>query len=84
MPVLVNFSGFFFLTIIQNKKKVDDTRASHVSWQLVAGAFCNTFDLHKAIVGLENQFLVVLRMAVLHMFYCISFLLLQSDEIYKI
>ena len=21
-------------------------------------AFCNTFDLHKAIIGLENQFLV--------------------------
>ena len=20
------------------------------------GAFCNTFDLHKAIIGLENQF----------------------------
>ena len=22
------------------------------------GAFCNTFDLHYAIIGLENQFLV--------------------------
>ena len=22
------------------------------------GAFCNTFDLHKVIIGLENQFLV--------------------------
>ena len=22
------------------------------------GAFCNTFDLHSAIIGLENQFLV--------------------------
>ena len=22
------------------------------------GAFCNTFDLHLAIIGLENQFLV--------------------------
>ena len=28
------------------------------------GAFCNTFDLHQAIIGLENQFLVCLRVAV--------------------
>ena len=34
------------------------------------GAFCNTFDLHKAIIiGLENQFVVFLRVAVLHRFY---------------
>ena len=24
--------------------------------ECLLGAFCNTFDLHKAIVGLENQF----------------------------
>ena len=23
------------------------------------GAFCNTFDLHQAIIGLESQFLVI-------------------------
>ena len=34
------------------------------------GAFCNTFDLHKAIIGLENQFSVFFRVAVLHRFYC--------------
>ena len=34
------------------------------------GAFCNTFDLHLAIIGLENQFSVFLRFAVLHRFYC--------------
>ena len=35
------------------------------------GAFCNTFDLHYlAITGLKNQFLVFLRVAVLHRFYC--------------
>ena len=45
-------------------------------WQMVAWgrskvlAFCNTFDLHKAIIGLENQFLVFLWVAVLHWFYC--------------
>ena len=35
-------------------------------------AFCNTFDLLKAIIGVENQFLVFLRVAVLHRFYCIA------------
>ena len=39
------------------------------------GAFCNTFNLHWAIIGLGNQFSVFLRVAVLHRFYCIS-----SDE----
>ena len=32
--------------------------------------FCNTFDLHYAIIGLENKFLVFLRVAVLYRFYC--------------
>ena len=36
------------------------------------GAFCNTFDLHNAIDGLENQFVVFLRVVVLDRFYCIS------------
>ena len=35
------------------------------------GAFCNNFDLHLAIIGLENQFSVFLRVAVLHRFYCV-------------
>ena len=35
------------------------------------GAFCNTFDLHLAIIGLENQFSVFLRVAILHRFFCI-------------
>ena len=34
-------------------------------------ALCNTFDLHKAIIGLENQFSVLLRVAVLHRSYWI-------------
>ena len=33
--------------------------------------FCNTFDLNYAIIGLEKQFLVFLRVAVLDRFYCI-------------
>ena len=36
-------------------------------------AFCNTFDLHKVIIGLENQFSVFLRVALLHRFYCMKF-----------
>ena len=36
------------------------------------GAFCNNFYLHLAIIGLENLFLVFLRVAVLHRFYCKS------------
>ena len=28
------------------------------------GAFCITFDLHEAIIGIENQFLDFLRVAV--------------------
>ena len=35
-------------------------------------AFCHTLDLHPAIFGLKNQFVVVLRVAVLHRFYCSS------------
>ena len=27
-------------------------------------AFCNTFDLHEAIIGIENQFSVFLKVAV--------------------
>ena len=34
------------------------------------GAFCNNFDLHSAIIGLDNQFSVFMRVAVLHRFYC--------------
>ena len=34
------------------------------------GAFCNTFDVHYAIIGLENHILVFLRVAVVHRLYC--------------
>ena len=35
-------------------------------------SFCNTADLHLAIIGLENPFLVFFRVAVLDRFYCIK------------
>ena len=47
------------------------------------GAFCNTFDLHKAIIGLENQFWSVFEWPRLDRFYRISSVFLfkrQSDE----
>ena len=37
---------------------------------IVEWAFCNTFDLHQAIIGLENKFFVFLRATVLDRFYC--------------
>ena len=40
------------------------------------GPFCNTFDLHEAIISLDNQFLVFLKMAILHTFYCMPNILL--------
>ena len=47
----------------------------------VFGALCNTFDLHKAIIGLENKFVVFLRVAVLHRFYCITQCLIKTNKI---
>ena len=38
--------------------------------QVESIAFCNSFDLHYAIIGLENQFLVFLRVVVLDRIYC--------------
>ena len=35
-------------------------------------SFCNTLDLHLVIIGLENQFSVSLRMAILQRFYVIQ------------
>ena len=35
------------------------------------GAFCNTFDPHEAIIGLENQFLVSVLSGRLRQIYCI-------------
>ena len=44
------------------------TNGSLIKVKSPLGAFCNTFDLHLAIIGLENQFSV--RVAFLHKFYC--------------
>ena len=45
-----------------DKTKVLITNGSLMKVESIAecslGAFCNTFDLHSAIIGLENQFFV--------------------------
>ena len=42
-------------------------------------AFCNTFDLHEAIIGLENQFLVFFLRGRLGRLYCTIHLLFNSS-----
>ena len=46
------------------------TNGSLMKVESIAEAFCNTYDLHSAIISFENQFLVFLRVDVLHKFYC--------------
>ena len=43
-------------------------------------AECNTFDLHQAIIGLENHLLVFLRVAVLHRVYCSGLIYFTSTH----
>ena len=54
-PVLSGHSKIY-------KTKVLKTNGSLMKVESIAecslGAFCNTFDLHQAIIGLENHFLV--------------------------
>ena len=60
-------SVFTVKSILSSHSKIDNTKVLNTSGGLVKvksiaecslGAFCNTFDLHLAIIGLENQFLV--------------------------
>ena len=44
-----------------------------MTFKTIIGAFCNTFDLHYSIIGLEKQYLVFLRVAVLDRFYCTTY-----------
>ena len=55
----------------QNKDLNDELLPNEGRKYAQIGAFCNTFDLHYGIIGHENQFLVFLRVAILHRFYCI-------------
>ena len=50
--------------------KIDKTKVLMTNGSLMKVECIATFDLHKAIIGLENQFSVFFRVAVLHRFYC--------------
>ena len=65
----------------KDKTKVLKTNGSLMKVESIAecslGAFCNTFDLHQAIIGLENQILVFflrsrLRQVLLYSYYGLS------------
>ena len=64
--------------VLRGHSKVDKTKILTTNGSLMKvksiaecfGAFCNTFDLNLAIIGLENQFLVFLRVAILDRLYC--------------
>ena len=52
---------------LSNHSKIDKTKVLKTNGSLMKveriaecslGAFCNTFDLHQAIIGMEKQFLV--------------------------
>ena len=46
--------------------------------EYISVEWSNAFDLHKAIIGLENQFVVFLRVAVLHRFYLTLFQIFEG------
>ena len=58
------------------KTKVVKTKGSYMKVESIAecsiGVFCNTFDLHFAIFGLEKQFLVFFLSGRLRQVYCSS------------
>ena len=52
--------------------KVDSIGECYPLQNALFEAFCNTVDLHYAIIGLGNQFSVFLRVAVLQRFFSIK------------
>ena len=79
------FSGHLKIDKTKVLKANDSLMKVESTAECSLGAFCNTFDLHLAIIGLENQFLVFflsgrLRQVLLHsqielfcMFLCCLF-----------
>ena len=53
-----------------DKTKILMTNGSLMKFESILDCSRNTFDLHEAIIGLENQFLILLRVAVSDKFYC--------------
>ena len=68
-PLPASYSKTCLKRTLKNRQNNDlDDRRSKVLQNAPLGASCNTFDMHQAIVGLENQFIVFLRVAVLDRF----------------
>ena len=57
------------LPLKNRQKKILMTNGSSMKVESIA-EFCNTFDLHLAIISPKNQLSVFLRVAILHRFYC--------------
>ena len=60
-------NGFTVKPVLSGHSKMDKTKVLKTNGSLMKvertaecslGAFCNAFDLHKVIIGLENQYLV--------------------------
>ena len=75
-----NFKTVTVKPVLSGHSKIDKTHILMTNGSLMKieglqnaphGAFCITFDLHIAIICLEDQFFVFLREAVLDRFYCI-------------
>ena len=65
--------------VLSGHSKIDKTKILKTGGSLFqdksiaecsTGAFCNTFDLHLAIISLENIFLGLFCVAALDRFYC--------------
>ena len=66
-----HFEPFFLYNIkpvLNGHSKIDKTKILLPNGSLMV----NTFDLHYAIISIEYQYFVFLRVAVLYRFYCIS------------
>ena len=74
--LVVNYSKTCLNLPLKNRQNKD----LNYKWWLNEGRkYCRMlpFDLHLGIIGLENQFLVFLSVAVLDRFYCTFLLLVQ-------
>ena len=61
-------------TYVKRPLKIDKAYVLMTNGSLMIDCvFCNAFDLHKAIIGLEKQVSVFLRVAGLHRLYCIFY-----------
>ena len=64
------------IPILSGHSKIDKTKGLRPCGSLMhiknTAEFCNTFDMHYAIIGLENLFLSSFRVVAYDGFYCIN------------